>query len=301
MVYMDLYPVEGKDFALLKDAIDKLGLNDAALRYQPVSSQALGKGFRVGFLGALHAEIVLERLRREHNLDLVPTAPTVVYKVTTASGDQLVINNPSDLPDPSQIDTITEPIAAVTIFTPDTYLGNIMKLASESRGELINQTYFGPRVKLEYLIPLAELIINFFDQLKSASQGYASLEYQLFEYQQADVVKLTILINKEPIEALSQLVIRSKIHQLGKRLVAKLTDAIPRQLFDIPIQAAMGGDILARDTIKAYRKDVTAKLYGGDITRRMKLLEKQKKGKSKRSQFAKVNIPQSAYLAVLKQ
>lgn len=301
MVYMDLYPVDGKDFTLLKDAIDKLALNDAALRFSPVSSLSLGKGFRVGFLGALHAEIVLERLNREYNLDLVPTAPTVVYQVTTTAGDNFEVNNPSDLPDPSQIQEIKEPIASVTIFTPDSYLGGIMQLVSDSRGELLGQTYIGSRVKLEYIIPLAELIVNFFDQLKSVSQGYASLEYSLFDYQSADIIKLSILINKEPVEALSQLVIKSKVLILGKRMVVKLKDAIPRQLFDIAIQAAVGGDIIARETVKAYRKDVTAKLYGGDITRRKKLLEKQKKGKKLRGQHFKVDIPQSAYLAVLKQ
>ncbi len=301
VVFMDIYPVEGKDFIVLEEAINKLALNDASLQYSPCSSLALGKGFRVGFLGALHAEIVLERIKREHNLELIPTAPTVVYKVTTTSHEHIDVKTPSELPDPSLIQQIQEPLAAVTIFTPETYLGNIMQLVVDHRGELINQTYIGKRVKLEYLIPLAELIINFYDQLKSTSQGYASLEYQLFDYQPVDAVKLTILINKEPIEALSQIIVRTKAQFSGKRIVAKLKDAIPRTLVEIPIQAAIGGQIIARETIKAFRKDVTAKLYGGDITRRKKLLEKQKKGKAKRSQFAKVDIPQEAYLAVLKQ
>lgn len=302
MVYMDLYPTEGKDFDVLKDGIEKIALNDASLQYTKVSSLALGNGFRVGFLGALHAEVVLERIKREYNLELIPTAPTVVYKVTTTADEEIVVNNPSDLPDPSQIKQISEPVAAVTIFTPEEYLGRIMPLASsEARGSLISQEYIGNRVKLEYLIPLSELIISFFDQLKSASQGYASLEYSLFDYQPVDVVKLSILINKEPVEALAQIVVRERAQFIGKRVTAKLKEAIPRQLFEIPIQAAVGGTVVARETVKAFRKDVTAKLYGGDITRRKKLLEKQKKGKAKRSQFAKVEIPQEAYLAVLKQ
>lgn len=301
MVFMDIYPVEGKEYETLKDGVEKIALNDASLHYQPTFSLALGKGFRVGFLGALHAEIVLERINREFGVEVVPTAPTVVYKVTLSNGTEIEVTNPSDLPDPSEIKEVLEPVAAVTIFTPESYIGGIMQLAADSRGDLLNQTYFGSRVKLEYLIPLSEIIINFFDQLKSVSQGYASLEYELFEYQPAEVVKLSILVNKEPVEALSQIVIREKAQQLGKRMVAKLKEAIPRQLFDIPIQAGIGGTIIARETIKAYRKDVTAKLYGGDITRRMKLLEKQKKGKAKRAAYAKAEIPQEAYLSVLKK
>lgn len=302
MVFMDLFPTEGRDFDILKDAIEKISMNDAALKYTKVSSLALGNGFRVGFLGALHAEVVLERIRREFNLELIPTAPTVVYKVTTTSGETFEVNNPSELPDPSEIREIQEPVAAVTIFTPEEYLGGIMTLASsDARGQLINQQYIGRRVKLEYLIPLAELIISFFDVLKSVSQGYASLEYEIFDYQPVDAVKLAILINKEPVEALAQIVVRDKARTVGKKITAKLKEAIPRQLFAIPIQAAVGGDIVAREDIKPFRKDVTAKLYGGDITRRKKLLEKQKKGKTKRAQFAKVEIPQEAYLSVLKQ
>lgn len=302
MVYMDLYPTEGKDFEILKDGIEKITLNDASLQYTKVSSLALGNGFRVGFLGALHAEVVLERIRREFNLELIPTAPTVVYQVSKTSGEELEVNNPSDLPDPSLIREIREPVAAVTIFTPEEYLGRIMPLASsEARGQLMNQEYIGNRIKLEYLIPLSELIISFFDQLKSASQGYASLEYEIFDYQLVDAVKLSILINKESVEALAQIVVREKARTAGKKITSKLKDAIPRQLFSIPIQAAVGGEVVAREDIKPFRKDVTAKLYGGDITRRKKLLEKQKKGKTKRAQFAKVEIPQEAYLAVLKQ
>ncbi len=300
-VYLDLYPIEGKDFTLLTDAIGKLSLSDSSLEYSLTHSTALGKGYQVGFLGALHAEIVIERLLREFDLDLIPTAPTVIYQVETNSAEHLTVKTPSDLPDPSNINTIQEPIAAVTIYTPPEYLGSIMNLVTDHRGQLTNQTYIGSRVKLEYTIPLAELIINFYDRLKSVSSGYASLEYKLLHFQPVDAVKLSVLINHQPIEALSQIVIRHKARALGKSLVAKLKVAIPRQLFTIPIQAAVGGDIVARETIKAYRKDVTAKLYGGDITRRKKLLEKQKKGKAKRSQFAKVEIPQSAYLAVLKQ
>ena len=301
MVYLDLYPTEGKDFPVLTDAMQKLSLSDSSLDYQVASSQALGKGYQVGFLGALHAEIVIERLKREFSLDLIPTAPTVVYKVTKTSNETIKVKTPSTLPDPSLISQIQEPLSAVTIYTPPEYLGKIMQLVTDHRGDLQNQTYIGNRVKLEYLIPLPELIINFFDRLKSASSGYASLEYEVLDYQPVDAVKLSVLINHEPIEALSQIVVRSKARSAGKNIVTKLKDAIPRQLFSIPIQAAIGGEIVARETIKPFRKDVTAKLYGGDITRRKKLLEKQKKGKAKRSQFAKVDIPQSAYLAVLKQ
>lgn len=301
MVFMDIFPVEGKDFYSLKDAVEKLALNDASLEFSPVSSMALGKGFRMGFLGVLHAEIVLERINREYGLELIPTTPTVVYKLEKVGGQKYEIKNPSELPDPSEIQSIYEPIASVTIYTPETYLGAVMQLSIEARGDLINQTYLGNRVKLEYLIPLSELITYFFDSLKSVSQGYASLEYELFDYQEADAVKLTVLVNKEPIEALCQIVIRSKARQIGKRIVARLKDTIPRQLFNIPIQAAVGGEVVAREDLKAFRKDVTAKLYGGDITRRKKLLEKQKKGKAKRSQFARVEIPQEAYMAVLKQ
>ena len=301
MVYLDLFPVDAVNFPLLEEGIEKLALNDASLNYTLSTSQALGKGFRIGFLGALHAEIVIERLNREHNLDLIPTAPTVVYQVTNTRGETFEVKTPSDLPDPSLITAIKEPVARVTIFTPEDYLGGIMALVSENRGQFINQSRLGHAVRLEYLIPMAELIVNFYDQLKSASSGYASLEYQLFDYQQVDAVKLNILINHQLVEALSQIVVRSKARHLGKHIVAKLKDAIPRQLFVIPIQAAVGGDIIARETITAYRKDVTAKLYGGDRTRRMKLLEKQKKGKKRRAQFANVEIPQEAFLAVLKQ
>lgn len=300
-VYLDLYPLEGKDFPNLTDALEKLSLSDSSLEYNPTSSVALGKGYQVGFLGALHAEIVIERLKREYNLDLIPTAPTVIYKITLTNDQEQVIKNPSQLPNPSSIKSIQEPVASVTIYTPPEYLGGIMDLVTKHRGELQNQTYIGTRIKLEYLIPLAELIINFFDRLKSVSSGYASLEYEILDYQPVDAVKLQILINHEPIEALSQIVVKQKARELGKSMVSKLKNAIPRQLFTIPIQAAIGGDIIARETIKALRKDVTAKLYGGDITRRKKLLEKQKKGKRLRSQHAKVEIPQSAYLSVLRQ
>ena len=301
MVYIDVYPSEGKDFVLLTDAIEKLALSDASLTYTPVSSMALGKGFRVGFLGALHAEIAIERIHREHNLELIPTAPTVVYQVTKTSGETVEIKTPTEFPDPSLIAEIKEPLVQALIYTPEQYLGAIMDLANKSRGDLVNQTHVGSRIKLEYLLPLSEIITSFFDLLKSASQGYASLEYEMFDYAPVEAVKLSILVNKEPVEALSQIVVKSKAEQFGKRIVLKLKDAIPRQNFEIPIQAAIGGTIVARQTVKAYRKDVTAKLYGGDITRRKKLLEKQKKGKAKRSQFAKTQIPHEAYLAVLKQ
>lgn len=301
VVFMDIYPLEGKEFSLLKEGLEKLALNDASLSFVPSSSLALGKGFRVGFLGVLHAEIVLERIKREYGLDLIPTTPTVVYRVTTTDGQTLEVKNPEELPDSNLIREIQEPLTSVVIYTPNEYLGAIMNLLNDARGEMINQTFYGQKVKLEYLVPLSELIINFYDQLKSLSSGYASLEYELFDYQPVDAVKLSVLINHEPVEALSQILHSSKVQDTAKHIVAKLKDAIPRTLHQIPVQAAVGGQIIARETIKAYRKDVTAKLYGGDITRRKKLLEKQKKGKTKRSHFSKVEIPQSAYLAVLKR
>jgi GTP-binding protein LepA len=300
VVYMDVFPVDGQNYLLLQEALEKLALNDASLNFAGTFSPALGKGFRVGFLGVLHAEIVLERIKREYNLDLIPTTPTVVYRVTTKGGVELEVKNPSELPDESEIAAISEPVARVRIFTPKQYVGPIFELCSDHRGDLIEQHYFADKIRLEYLVPLSEIITHFYDQLKSVSQGYASLEYEIFDYQPVDAVKLAILINKEPVEALSQIVVRSKATSIGRQVAAKLKDAIPRSLTEVIIQAAVGGTIVARETVKAFRKDVTAKLYGGDITRRMKLLDKQKKGKKFRSQFAKVNIPQSAYLAVLK-
>jgi len=301
MVYMDFYPIDGKDFNLLLDALEKLKLNDAALKYSSTHSKALGNGFRVGFLGVFHAEIVQERLAREFDLNIIATAPSVKYKLKLTDGKETSIKSPSQLPDPSSIQLIKEPIVLISIFTPKQYLGAILQLCDDHRGKLENMDYFGDRIKLNYRLPLAEMIINFYDELKSVSSGFASIEYQISDYQPIDAVKLTILVNKEPVEALSQIVVREKAEEVGRFITKRLKEVIPRQLFEIPIQAAIGGKIIARETVKAFRKDVTAKLYGGDITRRKKLLEKQKKGKSKRKAFGKVELPQEAFLAVLKR
>jgi GTP-binding protein LepA len=301
MVFMDLYPRDGDAYHELLEAINKLRLHDAAIAHQPTHSPALGNGVRAGFLGILHAEIVQERLTREFNLDLVSTAPTVQYEVVSTANKTNIISNPADLPDPSLISQIREPMALVKIFTPGDYVGAIMQLTENYRGRQLNMSYFGNRAQITYEIPLAELITTYFDQLKSASQGYASLEYTLSGYQVVDAVKLSIMINHQEIDALSQIVVREKAEAVGRSLAKRLKEVIPRQLHEIPIQAAIGGKVVARETIKAFRKDVTAKLYGGDISRRKKLLEKQKKGKSKRGTFAKVDIPQEAFTAVLKR
>lgn len=301
MVYMDFYPLEGDEFTALFDAMEKLNLHDAALEYSPTHSQALGNGLRVGFLGVLHAEIVRERLSREFDLELIATAPSVRYRVVKTDGEKLTVTNPAELPEPNEIEVIEEPIAEVEIYTPEEYIGSVIALCEEHRGEQQDMVYFGKRVKLKYLLPLSELILTFYDQLKSISSGFASLEYEVSDYASVDAVKLSILVNKEPVEALSQIVVREKAEQVGRRMVEKLKEVIPRQLFAIPLQAAVGGNIVARETIKAFRKDVTAKLYGGDRTRRMKLLEQQKKGKERRAQHGSVEIPQEAFFAVLKR
>lgn len=301
MVFMDFYPIDGGEFAELNDAMEKLKLNDAALNYTKTHSPALGNGLRVGFLGILHAEIVQERLEREFGIELIATSPSVKYKLDMTSGKNVVITNPAELPDPSMIQNIYEPITTTKIYLPKDYVGAVMQLAEDHRGSMRDMSYLGNRAQLIYQIPLAEIIVTFFDELKSASSGYASMEYEVTDYAQVDAVKLTILINKEPVEALSQLVVREKAEEVGRRVVKILKDVIPRQLFVIPIQAAIGGKIIARETVSAYRKDVTAKLYGGDATRRKKLLEKQKKGKARRKQFGKVDIPQEAFMAVLKR
>lgn len=301
MVFMDLYPRDGDAYRDLIEAINKLRLHDAAIAYQPTHSPALGNGIRAGFLGILHAEIVQERLTREFNLDLVSTAPTVQYEIISTSNITSIISNPADLPDPSLIHQIKEPMALVKIFTPELYVGPIMQLTENYRGKQVDMNYFGNRAQITYEIPLSELITTFFDQLKSASAGYASLEYSLSDYKVVDAVKLSIVINHQEIDALSQIVVRDKAESVGRALAKRLKEVIPRQLHEIPIQAAIGGKVVARETIKAFRKDVTAKLYGGDISRRKKLLEKQKKGKLKRGTFAKIDIPQEAFTAVLKR
>ncbi len=299
MVYMELYPVDGDDFTLLQDAFGKLSLHDAAIKATGTHSPALGNGLRVGFLGILHAEIVLERLRQEFDLNLIATAPSVPYHVETTSGDEVVVNTPADMPDPSQIKLMKEPMARLMIFTPDTYVPAVMKLCRERRSELIDTTFIGARAKVSFHTPLAELITDFHDTLKSITSGFASLEYELSDYAPVDAVKVSILLNGEVVEALSFITVRSQSEAEGRALVSKLKEVIPRQMFEVPVQAAIGGTVIARETLKAYRKDVTAKLYGGDVTRRQKLLKKQAKGKKKMKQIGKVELNQEAFLAVL--
>lgn len=299
MVYMELYPVDTNDFTLLKDAMSKLALHDSSLKYTGTHSLALGNGLRVGFLGIFHAEVVRERLTKEFNLNLIATAPTVSYQVTTTSGSVLTINTPAEMPDPSLIAQIREPIATATIFTPESYMSGIIKLTHEKRGTLLNTTHAGTRSKVEYAIPLAELITDFHDRLKSITSGYASLEYELTDYQPVDGVKVSIMLNHEIVEALSFITVRELAESRARLLCKKLKDVIPRQMFEVPIQAAIGGKVIARETIKAFRKDVTAKLYGGDRTRRMKLLKKQAEGKKKMKSIGRVELNQEAFLAVL--
>ena len=299
MVFMELYPIDNKDFAPLKDAMAKLTLHDSALNYQATHSVALGNGLRVGFLGIFHAEIVRERLKREFDLNLIATAPSVTYQIVKSNNEISEIHNPSELPDPSQIQKIKEPIANLTIFTPDIYVSSVMKLCQEKRAVLENSSGTGNRNRLEYRIPLAELITDFHDRLKSITSGFASMEYALSDYQEVDAIRIDILVNREVVEALSVITVKDNAEAKGRVIVKKLKEVIPRQLFEIPIQAAIGGKIIARETVKAFRKDVTAKLYGGDRTRRMKLLKKQAEGKKKMKQIGKVELNQDAFLAVL--
>lgn len=301
MVYMELYPVDGDDFTLLQDAAAKLTLHDAALQYTGTHSPALGNGLRVGFLGILHAEIVLERLRQEFDLDLIATAPTVTYQLTTTDGQESTIHTPAEMPDPSLIKEVREPMAEATIFCPESYMGAVIQFCRERRGELLNTSFVGTRVKAHFRIPLAEIITDFHDTLKSLTAGFASLEYDLIDYQPVQAVKVTILLNHEPVEALSFVTVKDQAEARGRQLVTKLKEVIPRQQFEVPIQASIGGTVIARETIKAYRKDVTAKLYGGDVTRRQKLLRKQAKGKKKLKQIGKVSLNQEAFLAVLQR
>ncbi|KKU18218.1 MAG: Elongation factor 4 [Candidatus Pacebacteria bacterium GW2011_GWA1_46_10] len=300
MVFMELYPVDANDFSDLKDAMAKLTLHDSALQSKPTHSAALGNGLRVGFLGIFHAEIVRERLTREFDLDLIATAPSVSYQIVNKQSKTFTVNSPAEFPDPSSIELIKEPMTKAMIFTPANYIPTIYKLTREKRGTLLNTTHTGTRVRLEYALPLAELITDFHDLLKSASSGFASLEYEITGYKNVDAVKVNILINHEVVEALSFIAVTDKAEEKGRSLVKKLKEIIPRQMFEVPIQAAIGGKIIARETLKAYRKDVTAKLYGGDVTRRMKLLRKQSKGKKKMKSIGKVELNQEAFLAVLK-
>lgn len=301
MVYCGMYPADGAKYPDLRDALEKLQLNDAALQYEPETSIALGFGFRCGFLGLLHLEIVQERLEREYNLDLVTTAPGVIYKVYKTNGDVIELTNPSNLPDPSEIDYMEEPIVSAEIMVTSEFIGSIMELCQERRGRYLGMEYIeGTRAVLRYELPLNEIIYDFFDALKSRSRGYASFDYELKGYEASKLVKLDILINKEEVDALSFIVHADSAYERGRRMCEKLKDEIPRHLFEIPIQAAVGGKVIARETVKAMRKDVLAKCYGGDISRKKKLLEKQKEGKKRMRQVGNVEIPQQAFMSVLK-
>ena len=301
MVYCGVYPADGAKYPDLRDALEKLQLNDAALNYEPETSIALGFGFRCGFLGLLHLEIIQERLEREYNLDLVTTAPGVVYKVHKTDGEIIELTNPSNLPDPSEIDFMEEPIVTAEIMVTTEYIGSIMELCQERRGRYLGMDYMEEtRALLKYELPLNEIIYDFFDALKSRSRGYASFDYDLKGYEQSELVKLDILVNREEVDALSFIVHKDTAYERGRKMCEKLKDEIPRHLFEIPLQAAVGGKIIARETVKAMRKDVLAKCYGGDITRKKKLLEKQKEGKKRMRQIGNVEIPQQAFMSVLK-
>ena len=301
MVYCGVYPADGAKYPDLRDALEKLQLNDASLHYEPETSIALGFGFRCGFLGLLHLEIIQERLEREYNLDLVTTAPGVIYKVHKSNGEVIELTNPSNLPDPSEIEFMEEPVVSAEIMVTTEFIGSIMELCQERRGRYLGMEYMeGTRALLKYELPLNEIIYDFFDALKSRSRGYASFDYELKGYEQSELVKLDILINKEEVDALSFIVHKESAYERGRRMCEKLKDEIPRHLFEIPIQAAIGGKVIARETVKAMRKDVLAKCYGGDITRKKKLLEKQKEGKKRMRQVGNVEIPQKAFMSVLK-
>ena len=300
VVFCSIFPVDSSQYNALKDALAKLKLNDASINYQPENSQALGMGFRCGFLGLLHMEIIQERIGREFDLDIITTAPSVAYNIYLNGGQEMVLHNPADMPDPSSIKSIEEPMVRATIMVPDEYLGSILKLCTERRGEQEDLTYVGNRAMVVYKIPLSEIVFDFYDRLKSISSGYASFNYELIGYTPADLVKVQILINEEPVDALSFLCNRTEAEARGRQICERLKDLIPRHLFKIPLQAAIGGRIVARETISPMRKDVTAKCYGGDVTRKRKLLDNQKKGKQRMRQFGKVEVPQSAFIEALR-
>ena len=299
-VYAALFPQSADDFEAFRESLEKLCINDAALQYEPEQSEALGAGFRCGFLGTLHMEIVSERLNREHGMDLIATAPTVAYEIINTEGKTLRIENPSALPDYSKVKSILEPIARANILVPEAYIGSVMKLCNDKRGKQITMRYVADQAELTYDIPLSEIVVDFFDRLKSVSRGYASLDYSLDRYEEADVIKLDILLNGDRVDALAHMAHRSVASLKGKQFTESLKEVIPRQQFDVAIQAAIGGKIISRQTVKAYRKDVTAKLYGGDVTRKMKLQKKQKAGKKRMKNIGRVEIPQDAFLSVLK-
>lgn len=298
-VFAGLFPVEANQYDALRDSLEKLKLNDAALQYEPEVSQALGFGFRCGFLGLLHMEIVQERLEREFDMDLITTAPTVIYEVILRDGSMLMVDNPSKMPDPSKIEEIREPIVTVNLYMPQEYVGSVITLCTQKRGLQTNMSYHGKQVQLTYEMPMAEIVLDFFDKLKSTSRGYASMDYEFKEYRAADVVKVDMLINSEKVDALAIIVHRSNSQYRGRAVAAKMRELIPRQMFDVAIQAAIGANIISRENVKALRKNVLAKCYGGDISRKRKLLEKQKAGKKRMKQVGSVEIPQEAFLAIL--
>ncbi|MCY3861623.1 MAG: translation elongation factor 4 [bacterium] len=301
MVFCGLYPIDGDEFAALRDSLERLRVSDSSFNYQPESSGALGFGFRCGFLGLLHMEIVRERLEREFNLSLIATAPSVAYRVEMDSGEEVEVDNPSEMPPSAEIKGIQEPMLAATIIAPADYTGTLMELCQARRGEMKKLEYLSPeRVELAYRLPLAEVVVDFFDQLKSRTQGYASLDYEPDGYASSDLTKVDILLQHEPVDAFSSIVHRDAAYSYGRRMTEKLKELIPRQQFDVPIQAAIGGKIIARETVKAFRKDVTAKLYGGDVTRKRKLLENQKAGKKKMKAIGRVDVPQDAFISALR-
>ena len=299
VVFSGLYPTDSEDYPKLREALEKLSLNDAAFTFEPETSEALGFGFRCGFLGLLHADIVQARLEREFDLALIATAPAVIYEVETTDGKVSRIQNPSELPDPTLIERILEPYIRLSVYVPEEYVGNVMGLVQERRGEMKNMVYHGRRVELRYEVPFGEILYDFHDRLKSLTRGYASMDYEALHYRVGSLVKVDIMVNEEKVDALSIIAHRDKAYGIGRKIVDRMSEVIPRQMFAVPVQAAIGGKILARATVRAFRKDVTAKCYGGDITRKRKLLEKQKKGKERMKQLGSVEVPQEAFLAVL--